>query len=261
MKLNRLAHVSLFAVLILLMSVSAAAAAPPEPADSAARLGSGAGAAPGPEVPLVCEPLPPNIIQDGSFEAGSPNPYWQEFSTNFGTPLCTVAFCGTGGGSGPHSGDWWAWFGGIDDALEVGYVRQNVTIPAGIAVLRYWLEIPVAASQGNDYLTVMIDNTPIVTYTIASQPQFSVYTLVQHDISQFANGAQHQVRFESTTYVHPLEVTNFFIDDVELCSGAPTSVALARFEAESAPVVSPAWLLVLALPAAVGGLLLRRRMR
>lgn len=51
--------------------------------------------------------------KDSGFEAGTPNPYWTEASINFGSPLCTVATCGSGGGTGPHTGSWWAWFGGI----------------------------------------------------------------------------------------------------------------------------------------------------
>ena len=55
------------------------------------------------------------LIQDGSFEAGSPNPFWTESSTNFLTPLCTLADCGDGlGTAGPRTGLVWAWFGGVD---------------------------------------------------------------------------------------------------------------------------------------------------
>ncbi|MCA9871967.1 MAG: hypothetical protein KC487_16495, partial [Anaerolineae bacterium] len=31
-----------------------------------------------------------NVVADGGFEAGTPNPYWSEASTNFGTPICDV---------------------------------------------------------------------------------------------------------------------------------------------------------------------------
>jgi hypothetical protein len=210
-------------------------------------------------VPLVCTPLPPNIIQDGSFEAGTPNPYWQEYSSNFGTPLCDLTFCSTGGGTGPRTGAWWLFFGGID-ALETAYMRQTVTFPSGVAVLKFWLEIPAVGNDPNDFMSVMIDSTTIITYTGADAPSFPVYTEAVHDLSQFANGASHQVRFESTTYGNG--ITNFMVDDVELCAGAPTSVELARFEADGATAApSLAWLLVLALPAVVGGLILRRHMR
>ena len=70
-----------------------------------------------------------NVVVDGGFEAGTPNPHWSEASTNFGTPLCDVQGCGTGAGTGPHSGSFWVWFGGIA-AYEQGSVSQMVTIPA-----------------------------------------------------------------------------------------------------------------------------------
>jgi hypothetical protein len=160
--------------------------------------------------------VPRCLVTDGGFEAGAPNPYWDEYSTNFGTPLCTVALCGYGTGTGPHSGAWWAWFGGTT-AFEQGYLRQTVTIPPSTATLSYWLEIPVALGQGGDYLEVRIDGALIVRYTVASQPNFLRYALVQHNVSQYANGGPHQISFESTTYGGPGQVTNFFVDDVNLC--------------------------------------------
>jgi hypothetical protein len=56
----------------------------------------------------------------GRRSAGYPNPYWIDGSTNFGTPLCTVARCAAdptaavaGSGSICH---------------EYGYLNQTVTI-------------------------------------------------------------------------------------------------------------------------------------
>src|SRR5690606_32233640 len=62
----------------------------------------------------VFSPRSGEIVFDGSFEEGSPNPVWEEASTNFGTPLCAVGSCGSNPAFVPHTGDWWAWFGGID---------------------------------------------------------------------------------------------------------------------------------------------------
>ena len=73
----------------------------------------------------------PNVIVDGGFETGGiPNTFWNpETSTNFGTPLCDVPSCGTGGGaSPPRTGAFWLWFGGIP-APETATLGQTVTIP------------------------------------------------------------------------------------------------------------------------------------
>ena len=50
---------------------------------------------------------------------------------------CTAA-CGTGGGIGPRTGTWWAWFGGIPDAVETGSMSQDITIPAGTNGVYRW---------------------------------------------------------------------------------------------------------------------------
>ena len=58
--------------------------------------------------------------------------YWGQSSTNFGTPLCTVADCGDGGGTaGPRTGTVWAWSGGTN-ADEQATLTQSVTIPMAL---------------------------------------------------------------------------------------------------------------------------------
>ena len=88
------------------------AAAPEAPSSGPSKL-----AAPEPvqrsdaELDKLVESEMANVVQDGGFEAGTPNPFWTEASTNFGTPLCDEAGCGNGGGTSfPLTGSWWAWF-------------------------------------------------------------------------------------------------------------------------------------------------------
>ncbi|MPZ27765.1 MAG: S8 family serine peptidase, partial [Micromonosporaceae bacterium] len=159
-----------------------------------------------------------DVILDGGFEGGSPNPFWDEGSTNFGSPLCTVALCGAGGGTGPHSGTWWAWFGGID-AAETAFVRQQVTLEPGVAELRFWLEIPSASGTGQDFLTVSVDDTEVFSVTDADAASFSTYTEVTVDVSDFADGGTHTLSFDSSGFGGG--TTNFFVDDVLLDVQAP----------------------------------------
>jgi subtilisin family serine protease len=168
-----------------------------------------------------------DVIQDGGFEAGTPNPFWDEFSSTFGTPLCTAASCGTGGGTGSNSGSWWAWFGGIN-AAETGYVRQMVTLDAGAAELSFWLEIPASSGTGNDFMTVSLGGTEIFSVTDADAGDYPTYTEVVIDVSAFAGGT-HELSFDSSVFGGG--TTNFFIDDVALDSqpvmggcAAPTDV-------------------------------------
>ena len=160
-----------------------------------------------------------DVVQDGGFEAGSPNPFWTEASTNFGTPLCTVADCGNGTGTGPLGGLWWAWFGGWDDGLEAASVSQSVTIPSGgAATLRFWAEQFVCSGSASDYLRVSIDGTQL-WQTTAADPACGVlgYREIVLDVSAFADGGAHTLLFSSETLGSA--VTNFFVDDVTLQAG------------------------------------------
>jgi hypothetical protein len=65
-----------------------------------------------------------NAVVDGGFEAGPFSGNWVEFSTNSGTPICSVASCGRGGGSGPRTGCHWAWFRGVA-GFEEGLLEQT----------------------------------------------------------------------------------------------------------------------------------------
>ena len=155
------------------------------------------------------------VTQDGGFELGSPNPVWDEASTNFGTPLCTVAGCGTGNGTGPRSGTWWAWFGGIGSQLEVGSLNQDLVIAPGAATLTFWLEVPSNNNNPDDFLAVSIDETEVFRVTGDAAAAYAEYAQVTLDVSAFADGSSHTLTFDSTT--NPGEVsTNFFVDDVAL---------------------------------------------
>lgn len=153
-----------------------------------------------------------NVVNDGGFEMGTGSGAWNEFSSNFGTPLCTTSSCGTGGGTGPHSGTWWAWFGGTTDQ-ETGSVDQDVTIPAGTANLSFYLEIPSASTSG--FMKVIIDNDTLMTVTDADSQTYATYSQVNMDVSGYADGGTHNLKFYSITNAGS-DVTNFFIDDISL---------------------------------------------
>jgi hypothetical protein len=160
-----------------------------------------------------------DVVQDGGFEAGSPNPFWTEASTNFGTPLCDLDGCGTGTGTGPLTGDWWAWFGGVA-AAEAGSVSQSVTIPAGgAATLSFWVEQFVCSGAAADYLEVNIDGTQL-WQTTGADPACGVlgYRQITLDVSAYADGGAHTLEFNSEIFGTP-SLTNFFVDDVTLEAG------------------------------------------
>jgi uncharacterized repeat protein (TIGR01451 family) len=198
-----------------------------------------------------------NIVADPSFEAGTPNPIWTEASTNFGTPLCTVALCGTGTGTGPRTGLWWSWFGGIA-AFEDGSVSQGLTIPTGTTDLTFWLEAIVCASPA-DFIEVNIDgNQVFVADGSAAFCGVLGYHQETVDISAFADGGIHTLEFHSTTFGSGN--TNFFVDDIEIQS-APMCIGGGGggVPAQEIPTLDWVGLALLALVLAAGGLYLVRR--
>jgi hypothetical protein len=156
-----------------------------------------------------------NAIVDGSFEAGAFSGNWVEFSTNFGTPLCDAA-CGFGGGTGPHAGSWWAWFGGIG-TFEAGSLDQALVIPANATTLEFWLEIPVSSGNGVDFMRVLIDgNTVFSVLEDDGVYAGTGYNLVSIPLGGFADGGNHTVRFESEQLGTGGAITNFFVDEVSV---------------------------------------------
>ena len=162
-----------------------------------------------------------NFIQDPSFEASFGNgQYWSQFSSNFGSPLCTTGACGTGNGhAGPKSGAVWVWFGGTR-LTESSFVSQNVSIPKGCgATLQFQLWISAEpGADASDVLTVTIDgsSTPAFVANATQAGTYRSYTTVSIDMSQYANGAAHNIMFMSSTSG---QIVNFSVDDVSLAVG------------------------------------------
>lgn len=162
------------------------------------------------------EPTPPGVISDHSFEDGRPNSFWSEVSNNsLGSPICDVATCGTGAGSGPSDGTFWAWFGGITPYQE-GSVSQSVVIPSTVSQLTFDLEIP-ACDSAADYVEVLIDDAQVLLID-GSSPLCGIdgYSSQSVDISAFADGGAHDIEFHSETFASNGEVSNFFIDVIEM---------------------------------------------
>lgn len=166
-----------------------------------------------PQIPVASQPriALADIIQGGGFEDGTPNPYWTEYSLNFGTPLCDATSCGTGGGTaGPNSGAWWTWFGGSTTG-DTGYVEQEIVINAGAsATLNFWVWVGLEALGASDYMRVTVDGTQIYAADVAVTTLD--YVEVTLDMSAFADGSPHMLRFASQTAGDG----NICIDDVML---------------------------------------------
>ncbi|MBL7962405.1 MAG: T9SS type A sorting domain-containing protein [Flavobacteriales bacterium] len=164
-------------------------------------------------------PLSAQVL-DGSFEAGPGTGPWTEASSNFGTPLCNAAGCGTcGGPCVPRTGSWYAWFGGAGSGSvmpEVGSVEQSIFIPSGTtAQLRMYVKIALAGTNLTDRIEVSIDGTVLETIDLNDASTYTAYTQVALDINSFANGANHTIKIEGTQE-DAATVSNILVDDVDL---------------------------------------------
>ncbi len=159
---------------------------------------------------LSCTSAAAQIVADGGFELGTPNPVWDEFSKNFPSPICNIDRCGDFFGD-PFEGDWWAWFGGAT-MHEVAYLRQQVTIPAGTATLSFYLDITSSSGNGSDFMSVSLDGQEVFTALESDASAYHPWTEVVIDVSAFADGGSHLLSFDSTVS-GPMR-SNFFVDAV-----------------------------------------------
>ena len=160
------------------------------------------------------------VVNDGSFEASGPVPpgSWTQFSTNFGTPLCNGECIGAGSPTEARTGQWWAWFGGIDTAVEVGSLTQSITIPAGTAQLEFYMVGFTERTDGTDFIRAQIDGNTVWTVTDQTLGPYTLdYTLVSININAYAGGT-HILKIDSVTNGGNL-LTNFWIDDVVIVTG------------------------------------------
>lgn len=169
------------------------------------------------------DPGPPectnNLVLDGGFELGTPSPVWSEASLTFGSPLCDSS-CTEDAGASPHTGAWWAWFGGVGGesppTTEAASLEQLVTIDAEYPFLRFYFQIRTGASTGDDTFTVELDGATIFAVTDLDISDYATYTEVILDVGAWADAAEHTLRFSSE---HPgTGLTSFFLDDVSLYS-------------------------------------------
>lgn len=159
-------------------------------------------------------------VADPSFELTDfvgDNPVWGSTSTFFGTSLCRVNNCGTGGGTaGPRLGSAWVWFDGTGmTTAEQASASQTIAFPTGgVATLTYYLRIGFVNAPSDSVLVVKVDGTVVQTITEPATAEAG-YSLRTIDVSAFADGASHILKFEySRPGTGPSD--NFSLDDVSI---------------------------------------------
>lgn len=161
-------------------------------------------------------------IADSGFEGGTPSSAWTEASTNFGTPLCSAALCGIGGGPCvPHGGLFYNWFGGAN-AVETGSVTQSATIPMGTsAAISMWVKIASAgAGLIGDRIELSVDGNILSVITSHDSTAYADYKEVVVDVTAYADGAAHTVKIEG--FQTTATGVNLLVDDVSLSVNGTT---------------------------------------
>jgi len=148
-----------------------------------------------------------DILLDGSFEAGSPSPVWNEASSEYGTSLWESANANTGA--------WLMWTGpGLDDT----YAEQSVVIPAGTATLGVYVFFFECVAA--DTFTLSVDGNVVATVLGTDAAYIAGYGLLTADVSAYADGAAHLVRLAGHV---TNDTCNLLADDASLlsCAGGP----------------------------------------
>jgi hypothetical protein len=182
-----------------------------------------------PAAPIKAAPLGTNLIRDPGFEASyksTTGPWFQlapllDTICSLGDPVCYV------NGAGYHDGGGWAAFGVSGNSFDSVY--QNVVFPRCGARLKFYLYVGLNIGPGQAYgmdnhFVAQIDDITVFEAYGNQFSSYQPYTLVNIDVSQFANGAVHRVEFFSDNFENYLW---FNLDDVALYPTIPASSGCA----------------------------------
>ncbi len=167
-----------------------------------------------------------NLIQDGSFEAydayTQDDPYWTEYDSYFGTPLCNGDDCGFWTIAHPYNGYAWAWFGDASVPTHTASLKQGVFIPqctSATLQFYFWIGYAPSGSGSNDVFRAKIDGVTVFSATAAQKNSYPSYQLVTVNVGSFADGYVHTLEFSHTNTV---QAVTFNLDDVSLVTTCVT---------------------------------------
>jgi hypothetical protein len=146
------------------------------------------------------------LLPNGDFESGAS--VWTEASLN-SWPLILDS-SGLPEGVAPHGGNWATWLGGDHD--EIAYIEQQLTVPLGSPVLRYWHWIDSEDDCGWDFAGVIVNSTTVVhSYDLCWQVDTGGWVLYGVDMRAWAGlTVDLQIRIETDDQL----TSNLFVDDV-----------------------------------------------
>jgi hypothetical protein len=162
-------------------------------------------------LPLVSKPyLPLPPVNNGDFELGR-NGDWAD-SSSVGYNL--IGEYTPGATPLPHSGDWLAWLGGIEN--ETALLSQVVTLPSDTPIyLHYDYQVwSDKAACNADWMRLYAGATELESRGLCSAAATDDWMAASVDLSAYA-GQAITIAFEVTTDSSE-DTSSFFIDDVSL---------------------------------------------
>jgi hypothetical protein len=138
-------------------------------------------------------------IQDPSFEETTEdagvNPEWESLDGNPDADGGTTFYSEENFDIPTHSGGFAAWFGGWGGGVETQHFAQSVPLPEGGPLyLNYWRFV-VDGPDVPSNLVVSVDGVAVQTTDLSTQLDDD-YVLQSIDISAYADGGSHVIRFE-----------------------------------------------------------------
>ncbi|NUM55356.1 MAG: hypothetical protein HUU46_17045 [Candidatus Hydrogenedentes bacterium] len=157
-----------------------------------------------------------NKVKDPSFEGGTPNDAWNQSSTFWPQVICDGACTDSGTDNLARTGEWWASFGGNVGGENASLLTQKVKFPGGgSGTLTFWLYISHFSGNGEDQLSVYVDDERVFKVKDGDTQYDDGYTRVDIDVSAYCDGNKHRLRFRSTSGGSPSYV-QFLVDDVSV---------------------------------------------
>ncbi|MEZ4560561.1 MAG: hypothetical protein R2854_29695 [Caldilineaceae bacterium] len=148
-------------------------------------------------------------LDNGDFEQGAGG--WEEYSSH-AVPVITDDF--TRVELTPHSGQWAAWLGGLDD--ETSWIQQRIVVPDPAVPLVYWEWIASAEeSCAYDSAAISIDGAVLQQFGLCSA---SDTAWVRRDID-LAAYAGRTVTLRITVVTDTSVNSNYFVDDLSFGPG------------------------------------------
>ncbi|MBS1251488.1 MAG: hypothetical protein MAG451_00521 [Anaerolineales bacterium] len=197
---------------------------------------------------LQADCAPGELIQDGGFEAGLPNPAWQTSSNVLSDILDDSPV------PPPRTGMWKAWLGGDNLIQQSLWQTMNVATDTTSVEVSYWWRVDTfETNHPFDTLEVQVRDAagnPLETLeTLTDGDESSTWEQSTLDVSSYA-GQTIQIAFVVET--DDTNPTSFFLDDVSLtqtCAATPTPTATveptptvtatATLPADASPVYLP----------------------